>query len=182
MKVRDILKVKGSQLYTIGPDQTVLDAVAILMQHRIGALLVRDATGTVSGIISQRDVLRECLHRSADLGRIPVREVMTRDLVVCVPDDDVDYAMELRTKKPGPPTHRSWTRTGWRLRSPIGANPVKAGLEEAEYENRYLKDTSKARKASRVLGPAQKGPAARRRPAAKRGPDARRRHRPHAKV
>jgi len=48
MKVREILKVKGSQVYTIRPDQTVLDAVAILMQHRIGALLVRDGTGTVS--------------------------------------------------------------------------------------------------------------------------------------
>jgi CBS domain-containing protein len=57
MKVRDILKVKGSQVYSIRPDQTVLDAVAILMQHRIGALLVRDATGTVCGLISERDVL-----------------------------------------------------------------------------------------------------------------------------
>ncbi len=143
MKVRDILKVKGSQVYTIGPDQTVLDAVAILMQHRIGALLVREATGTVSGIISERDVLRECLRRSADLGRIPVREVMTRDLVVCVPDDDVDYAMGIVTKN--------------RVRHlPIMDDDavagiisigdlVKAGLEEAEYENRYLKEYIQSR-------------------------------------
>jgi CBS domain-containing protein len=143
MKVRDILKVKGSQVYTIGPDQTVLDAVAILMQHRIGALLVRDATGTVSGIISERDVLGECLRRSADLDRIPVREVMTRDLVVCVPDDDVDYAMGIVTKN--------------RVRHlPIMDDDgvagiisigdlVKAGLEEAEYENRYLKEYIQSR-------------------------------------
>jgi CBS domain-containing protein len=143
MKVRDILKVKGSQVYTIGPDQTVLDAVAILMQHRIGALLVRDGAGTVSGIISERDVLRECLHRSADLGRIAVREVMTRDLVVCVPDDDVDYAMGIVTKN--------------RVRHlPIMDDDgvagiisigdlVKAGLEEAEYENRYLKEYIQSR-------------------------------------
>jgi CBS domain-containing protein len=143
MKVRDILKVKGSQVYTIGPDQTVLDAVAILMQHRIGALLVRDRAGTVSGIISERDVLRECLHRSADLGRIAVREVMTSDLVVCVPDDDVDYAMGIVTKN--------------RVRHlPIMDDDgvagiisigdlVKAGLEEAEYENRYLKEYIQSR-------------------------------------
>ena len=48
MKVRDILEVKGSQVYSIQPDQTILDAVAILMRHRIGALLVRDATGNQS--------------------------------------------------------------------------------------------------------------------------------------
>jgi len=143
MKVRDILKVKGSQVYTIGPDQTVLDAVAILMQHRIGALLVRDATGTVSGIISERDVLGQCLHRSADLDRIHVREVMTRDLVVCVPDDDVDYAMGIVTKN--------------RVRHlPIMDDDgvagiisigdlVKACLEEAEYENRYLKEYIQSR-------------------------------------
>jgi CBS domain-containing protein len=98
MKVRDILNVKGSQVHSIRSDQTVLDAVAIFMQHRIGALLVRDTAGAVCGIISERDILRECLHRSAELGRIPVREAMTKDLVVCVPDDEIDYAMGIVTK------------------------------------------------------------------------------------
>jgi CBS domain-containing protein len=143
MKVRDILKVKGSQVYTIGPDQTVLDAVAILMQHRIGALLVRDATGTVSGIISERDVLGECLRRSADLDRIPVREVMTRDLVVCVPDDDVDYAMGIVTKNR---VRHLPIMDGDDVAGIISIGDlVKAGLEEAEYENRYLKEYIQSR-------------------------------------
>ena len=138
MKVRDILKVKGSQVYSIGPDQTVLDAVAILMQHRIGALLVRDGTGAVSGIISERDVLRECLHRSADLGRIPVHEVMTRDLVVCEPDDAVDYAMGIVTKNR---VRHLPIMDGDGVAGVISIGDlVKAGLEEAEYENRYLKE------------------------------------------
>ena len=143
MKVRDILKVKGSQVYTIGPDQTVLDAVAILMQHRIGALLVRDATGTVSGIISERDVLGECLRRSADLDRIPVREVMTRDLVVCVPDDDVDYAMGIVTKNR---VRHLPIMDGDDVAGIISIGDlVKAGLDEAEYENRYLKEYIQSR-------------------------------------
>jgi CBS domain-containing protein len=143
MKVRDVLKVKGSQVYSIGPDQTVLDAVALLMQHQIGALLVRDDTGTVSGIISERDVLRECLHRSADLGRIPVREVMTRDLVVCEPNDAVDYAMGIVTKNRV--RHLPiMDADGVAGIISIG-DLVKAGLEEAEYENRYLKEYIQSR-------------------------------------
>ena len=138
MKVRDILKVKGSQVYSIRPDQTVLDVVAILMQHGIGALLVRDAAGTLSGIISERDVLRECLHRSADLGRIPVHEAMTKDLVVCVPDDEVDYAMGIVTKNR---VRHLPIMDGDRVAGIISIGDlVKAGLDEAEYENRYLKE------------------------------------------
>ena len=143
MKVRDILKVKGSQVYSIRPDQTVLDAVAMLMQYGIGALLVRDAAGTLSGIISERDVLRECLHRSADLGRISVREAMIRDLVVCVPDDEVDYAMGIVTKNR---VRHLPIMDGDRVAGIISIGDlVKACLEEAEYENRYLKEYIQAR-------------------------------------
>jgi CBS domain-containing protein len=143
MKVRDILEVKGSQVYSIQPDQTILDAVAILMQHRIGALLVRDATGRVCGLISERDVLRECLHRSAELGRIPIREVMTKDLVVCVPDDGIDYAMGIVTKNR---IRHLPIMDGDRVLGLISIGDlVKACLEETEYENRYLKEYILAR-------------------------------------
>ena len=143
MKVRDILEVKGSQVYSIQPDQTILDAVAVLMQHRIGALLVRDAAGKVCGLISERDVLRECLHRSAELGRIPIREVMTKDLVVCVPDDAIDYAMGIVTKNR---IRHLPIMDGDRVLGLISIGDlVKAGLEETEYENRYLKEYIQAR-------------------------------------
>jgi CBS domain-containing protein len=138
MKVRDVLQAKGSQVYSIGSDQTVLDAVAVLMQHRIGALLVRDAAGAVAGIISERDVLRECLHRSADLGRILVRDAMTRELVVCVPDDDVDYAMGIVTKNR---VRHLPVMDGDGVAGMISIGDlVKANLDEVEYENRYLKE------------------------------------------
>jgi len=42
MKIREILAVKGAHVHTIDPDRTLLDAVALLVQHGIGALLVRD--------------------------------------------------------------------------------------------------------------------------------------------
>ena len=138
MKVRDILKVKGSQVYSIRPDQTLLDAVAVLMQHGIGALLVRDAASAVRGIISERDVLRACLHRSADLGRIRVDEAMTQDLVVCVLDDELDYAMGIVTQNR---VRHLPIMDGDRVAGIVSIGDlVKAGLEEAAYENRYLKE------------------------------------------
>ncbi len=143
MKIRDILQVKGSQVHSIEAGRTVLDAVAALNAQRIGALLVHDAEGAVVGIISERDVLRECRHRSADLGRIPVAEAMTRDLIICVPDDDVDHAMALVTK------HRVRhlpviDDAGVAGMISIG-DLVKASLDAAEYENRYLREYIQSR-------------------------------------
>jgi CBS domain-containing protein len=138
MKVRDILQVKGSQVYSIGPDQTVLDAVAVLMEHRIGALLVRDGTGAVVGVISERDVLRECLHRSTALGDIAVRDAMTPDLIVCLLDDDIGYAMGMVTKNR---VRHLPVMDGDRVAGMISIGDlVKASLDEVQYENRYLRD------------------------------------------
>jgi CBS domain-containing protein len=138
MKVREILQVKGSQVYSIGPDQTVLDAVAVLMQHRIGALLVRDGAGGVVGVISERDVLRECLHRSTALGDIAVRDAMTSDLVVCLLDDDIGYAMGMVTKNR---VRHLPVMDGDQVAGMISIGDlVKASLDEVQYENRYLRD------------------------------------------
>jgi CBS domain-containing protein len=138
MKVRDILQVKGAQVHSIGADQTVLDAVTVLMEQRIGALLVRDATGAAAGIISERDVLRECLHGSASLGTMHVRDAMTRDLIVCVLDDDIDYAMGVVTKNR---VRHLPVMDGDRVAGMISIGDlVKASLDEMQYENRYLRD------------------------------------------
>jgi CBS domain-containing protein len=143
MTVREILRVKGSQVHSIGPDRTVLDAVGVLVQHRIGALVVCDATGAVVGIISERDVLRECLARSADLGRIPVAEVMTRDLVVCLLDDEIDYAMGIMTQNR---VRHLPVMEGDHAAGIISIGDlVKACLDAAEYENRYLREYIQAR-------------------------------------
>ena len=143
MRIRDVLEVKGSRVHSIDPDHTVLDAVAILVQQGIGALLVQDGAGSVCGIISERDVLRECLRRGAELGRIPVREVMTRDLVVCVPEDAVDYAMGIVTKNR---VRHLPVLDGARVAGMVSIGDlVKASLEEAEYENRYLKEDIQGR-------------------------------------
>ncbi|HVQ75742.1 MAG TPA: CBS domain-containing protein [Candidatus Binatia bacterium] len=138
MTLRDILKVKGSHVHYIGPDATVLDAVAILMEHRIGALLVRGAAGEVAGIITERDVLRECARHAADLGRIRVREAMTPEPLVCAPDDGVDAAMGIVT------AHRVRhlpVMDAGRVAGMISIGDlVKAKLDEAQDENQHLRE------------------------------------------
>jgi CBS domain-containing protein len=113
MKVREILAIKGEHVHTIEPDRTILDAVALLVEHGIGALLVRDAGGAVAGIISERDVLRVSRDRSGELGTIRIGDVMTRDLVICVP------ATRSTTRWGSSPrtacaTCPSWTAAAWR--------------------------------------------------------------------
>ena len=143
MKVREILAIKGEQVHTIEPQRTILDAVTLLVEYGIGALLVRDTAGAVAGIISERDVLRVSRDRSGALGTIRVADVMTRDLVVCVPDDDVDYAMGIVTKNRV--RHLPVMDDG-RVAGMISIGDlVKARLDAAEYENRYLREYIEAR-------------------------------------
>ena len=134
MKVHEILAIKGEHVHTIEPDRTILDAVA---------LLVRDAGGVIAGIISERDVLRVSRDRSGALGAIRIGDVMTRDLVICVPDDDVDYAMGIVTKNR---VRHLPVMDGGRVAGMISIGDlVKARLDAAEYENRYLREYIQAR-------------------------------------
>lgn len=97
MRIRDILNQKGHDVVTIAPDRTVSQAVERLVEHDIGALVVEDE-GEVVGIVSERDVLR-LGNRDPELWRdTPVAEVMTRELLVGVRDDDLDYVMEIMTE------------------------------------------------------------------------------------
>jgi CBS domain-containing protein len=143
MKIRDVLATKGSDVHEIGVDDTVLDAIGRLVELRIGALLVRDARGAVAGIISERDVLRECRHRSAELEGTRVGEVMTRSLVVCGCDDDIDHAMGVMTARR---IRHLPVMDGDRIAGMVSIGDlVKATLEETDYENRFLKEYIAAR-------------------------------------
>jgi len=143
MKLRDILRVKGHHVYTVRPDQTVQDAVQILMQHRVGALLVEDAERRAVGIITERDVLRECVDRAAELSHVPVREAMTRDLIIGVPDDEIGYTMGIMTQNR---IRHLPVMDGDHVAGMISiGDVVKATLDETEYENRYLKEYIQSR-------------------------------------
>ena len=139
MKISDIRKSQSAELQTISPDHTVHEAIQLLCRHNIGALPVIDIEGTLVGIISERDVLRLCGGDDAATAlKRKVRDVMTHDLVISVPDDSVDYVMRVMTEKR---VRHLPVLEERRLVAIISiGDVVKAQYEEKETEIRFLRD------------------------------------------
>jgi CBS domain-containing protein len=95
MKVQQILDAKGhTEVYLIPAGATLSELVGQLCEKSCGALLIADDASQLAGIISERDVIRQ-LAAGADLGRVTVGEVMTRELVSVRPEEDIHAAMDL---------------------------------------------------------------------------------------
>jgi CBS domain-containing protein len=98
MNIASILATKGDAVYTIRPEQSIRQALALLAQHNVGALVVVDETNRPVGILSERDIVRASARSEAVFGRT-VGEIMTRDVIVGTPHDDlgtVGYTMTER--------------------------------------------------------------------------------------
>jgi CBS domain-containing protein len=93
--VMDILADKGTDVYTISPSATVLEATHAMNDQKIGALVVKDSGGRVMGIFTERDVLRRVIAEEKSPNSVRVGEVMTRDLVCCPPETDLDEASRI---------------------------------------------------------------------------------------
>ncbi|WP_091449667.1 CBS domain-containing protein [Actinokineospora iranica] len=98
MRIADVLRGKGAEVATVGPDSTVTDLLAELARHNVGALVVADG-GEVVGIVSERDIVRRLAERGADLLAVPVSDIMTTSVVTCGPDDSVDSLAATMTER-----------------------------------------------------------------------------------
>ncbi|WP_291854608.1 CBS domain-containing protein [Bradyrhizobium sp.] len=94
MTVKTILSTKGNNVVTIEPTATLEQAIAMLAQHRIGALVVTGAERCVIGILSERDVVRAMWTRGAAAFKEPLSQTMTREVVICVETDAINDIME----------------------------------------------------------------------------------------
>src|SRR4051812_22042428 len=92
--VMDILANKGSHVATIPSDATVLEATHVMNDRKIGALVVQDGN-RVLGIFTERDVLRRVVAVERSPSATLVGEVMTKDVVCCPPDTEVDEASRI---------------------------------------------------------------------------------------
>jgi CBS domain-containing protein len=99
MFVRNILKSKGTDVVTTGPEETIAATAKLLHKHRIGAVLVLDGDGKVAGVISERDIVRGAALHGEEVFSMKVRELMTRDVVVCSPHDTIQDIMSLMTAR-----------------------------------------------------------------------------------
>jgi CBS domain-containing protein len=95
--VRDLLKGKGNQVWSIAPGTTVLDALQFLAEKDVGALLVLEADKIV-GIISERDFVRSIAKTGQCLLHTTVQEYMTRDVFSISPDQSIEDCMQLMTR------------------------------------------------------------------------------------
>jgi CBS domain-containing protein len=95
--VHDLLKIKGDQVWSITPDTTLLDALKLMAEKEVGALMVMEGD-EVKGIISERDLARTI----ARTGKCPVDEAvqlhMTQDVIVIDPDTSIHDCMVMMTQ------------------------------------------------------------------------------------
>jgi CBS domain-containing protein len=97
MSVNRILSMKGHQVVSIPPDHTLGEAARMLSERRIGAVLVNDGTHPVSGIISERDIVRAVsTHGAASLDQ-PVSRFMTAKVVTCTSSTSINDLMVAMT-------------------------------------------------------------------------------------
>ena len=97
-KVWQILKNKGSQVWTVSQDAMVLDALKLLAEKEIGSLVVMDGEKVV-GIFSERDHARKGVLIGKQPEATKIAEVMTGDLITVSPDQSVNECMALMTER-----------------------------------------------------------------------------------
>ena len=98
MNVSRVLATKGRGVITIGPNQTVREAIARLSEHNIGVLVVIDEAGLPIGIISERDVIHYMVKDETILAHA-VHQYMTRNLITAVPQDELVSVAHTMTEK-----------------------------------------------------------------------------------
>ena len=99
MHVAAVIKRKGSDVVTIAADQTIAEAVNVLVERRIGALLVMDGNDAVDGIISERDIVGALSRGGADVLTRKVSDVMTRKVRSCSCHDTIAEVMNVMTQE-----------------------------------------------------------------------------------
>ena len=99
MKVKDILKVKGSKVYTINENSTLMAATAKMFSNKIGSLIVVNDKEEIVGIVAPNDILKavhEGCVENCSLQR--VNQVMTKNLLCASEEDTIDYIQAVMTE------------------------------------------------------------------------------------
>lgn len=99
MLIADILREKGAHVETTTASTLLKDAIKLLANQRIGALLVSEDGRFIDGILSERDVVRALADESIEFSKHEVGDLMTRNVFTCAPDATVISVMELMDEK-----------------------------------------------------------------------------------
>ena len=96
--LKQLLEAKGGNVYSITPDARVFDALRLMADKSIGALIVMEG-GRIAGIISERDIVRRLDKNPVELLASPVRNAMTSKVITVHPGQSVEECMALMTEK-----------------------------------------------------------------------------------
>jgi CBS domain-containing protein len=96
INVRQLLDRKGRQVFSIAPEAAVLDAIRLMAEHHVGALLVMQGE-TLSGIVSERDYARKVILMGRSSADTPVRDIMSAPVITVQPETAVERCMQIMT-------------------------------------------------------------------------------------
>jgi len=96
--VKHLLEGKGSAIYAIEPHKPVLEAIRMMADKTVGALLVMEGAQLL-GIVSERDYARKVILKGRSSADTPVREIMNAPVVTVAPGDSVNHCMKVMTEK-----------------------------------------------------------------------------------
>ena len=94
--VRHLLEGKGSAIYAVAPDAPVLEAIRLMADRYVGALLVMEGAN-LHGIVSERDYARKVILKGRSSKDTPVRDIMSAPVLTVTPHDSVNHCMKLVT-------------------------------------------------------------------------------------
>lgn len=98
MRISDVVRRKGDMVVTVKPDETVERLLALLEEHRIGAVVVSEDGETVGGIVSERDIVRHLYRDGAAVLQAPISQIMTADVKTCDLDEPIDRLARTMTE------------------------------------------------------------------------------------
>ena len=96
--VDELLQKKDDGFHTIDQDATVMDAVKLMNDQGVGALVVTSKQKKLAGILSERDVLRRVVAKGVDPARTQVKQVMTREVVRCTLSTELHHVRQMMNK------------------------------------------------------------------------------------
>jgi CBS domain-containing protein len=142
MNVSNILEVKGNEVMTVRPADTVRDVARRLIQENVGALVVSAGGAALDGIISERDISRGVAFHGSSIGSMLASDLMTRGVVTCSPDDRISDTARVMTERR---IRHLPVKDGTRIVGIISIGDIlKYRLDEVMLETRVLRDIALA--------------------------------------
>ncbi len=143
MYVAEILRAKGAGVITIVQTETIEAAAKVLREKKFGSLAVRDRSGKLAGIITERDIIRGIADKGATSLSYRVEDLMTREVKVCKTTDSLKDVMRLMAQRRI--RHIPVVENGELLGMISSTDVVKYRLEEQASELAVLRDVTRTR-------------------------------------